>query len=126
MAKTKLADNLARLMKERGFNQVELAKRSGVPQSLISRYLRSDAKAEMPSVENLIALAKALRVTLDELTGITAAQIEKAESDVETGNLTDDERLLLEAWKKLPPDHWLRKAIADVLPREKDDKNETG
>lgn len=39
--------------------EVELARLSGVDQSLISRYLRSDQRARLPRLKNLVALAKA-------------------------------------------------------------------
>lgn len=60
---------LTQLMRERGLSGRLLAKKSGVPQQLISSYQRAGAQAKLPSVKNLMALAKALHVTPNDLLG---------------------------------------------------------
>ena len=57
-------------MTEKNVNQVELAKRSGISQGLISSYIRGGRAAKEPSLRNLLALQRALHCSLEELTGI--------------------------------------------------------
>lgn len=62
---------LAELMEKRGISGRELSKKSGVHYVQIMGYLRTDPKqGKLPTIENLIKLAQALRVTLEELTGL--------------------------------------------------------
>ena len=49
----------------RGWSQVELSERSGVPQPMISEIETGSVKA--PQVPTLYALARALRCTVDDL-----------------------------------------------------------
>jgi transcriptional regulator with XRE-family HTH domain len=62
---------LARLRKERGFTQVELAEKVGMIQALISDYERDKLR---PYADVVARLAAALSVTADELLGITPAE----------------------------------------------------
>ena len=76
----KFSRQLKIFMELRNFDQVELSKKSGVDQSLINKYLREDPKGQNPSLKNLVALAKALNCTLEELTGrpgINAAMLSR-------------------------------------------------
>lgn len=66
----KFSINLARIMREGDINQVELAKKSGISQPRISGYLSESKYAKFPSLKNLIKLARALHVSLEELTGL--------------------------------------------------------
>ena len=60
---------------ERGLSQAELARRSGVSQPLISMYESAKPGEKRPiirpTIDNVIALAKALHCTLEDLTGIS-------------------------------------------------------
>jgi transcriptional regulator with XRE-family HTH domain len=62
-----LGDRLARLRKERGFTQVELAAKMGIIQVLISDY---ECGKLRPNPDVLIKYATALQVTTDELLGL--------------------------------------------------------
>jgi len=55
---------LARLRKERGITQVELAESAGISQPNISGYERDLVR---PTVEMVIVIAKILKVSVDEL-----------------------------------------------------------
>lgn len=58
-------------MKKAGLNQVQLAKKSGVKQQYLSRYLNENAEGKLPrSLETLVSLCKALDCSLYELTGL--------------------------------------------------------
>ena len=63
------------VMAERGLNQTRLAKASGVKQGLISLYLSDNPKANAPQLKNLIALARALKCSLDSLAGLEKPHI---------------------------------------------------
>lgn len=83
---TKFRDNLRKLMGIYGLNQVELAKKSGVPQSLISQHLSGHPNVQTPSLKTLVALARALNCTLEELTGLESLRgIEKKVEAVKDG-----------------------------------------
>lgn len=69
-ADSALGKRLALLRKERGFTQVELAEKIGIIQPLISDYERGRLR---PHPEMLVKLATALKVTADELLGVTTA-----------------------------------------------------
>ncbi|MBN2619355.1 MAG: helix-turn-helix transcriptional regulator [Spirochaetales bacterium] len=60
--------DLKRIRKEKKLTQQELSQLSGVPQQSISRYEKGSRNADS---ENLKKLALALRVSADDLLGIT-------------------------------------------------------
>lgn len=62
-----LGQRLARLRKERGFTQAELADKIGINRVLVSDYERDRIR---PHYEMIIHLAYALEVTTDELLGV--------------------------------------------------------
>jgi len=62
-----LGARIARIRKERGFTQVELAKHIGIIQALVSDYERDKLR---PHAEMVIRFALALEVTTDELLGL--------------------------------------------------------
>lgn len=65
--KSLFADRLVSLMAEKGLNQVSLSNLSGVNQSGISKYLRSES---MPRAGELARMAIVLGVTMDYLWGL--------------------------------------------------------
>jgi transcriptional regulator with XRE-family HTH domain len=62
-----LGQRIARLRKERGYTQVELAEKMGMIQVLISDYERDKLR---PHPEVIVRFARALDVTVDELLGL--------------------------------------------------------
>jgi len=77
---------LMKLRQERGLTQVQLGYAASTTQRAISYY---ETEAEWPTVPQLIALAKALAVTADELLGL------KAPSKVALAQPGPEERRLL-------------------------------
>lgn len=69
-AQETVGQRLARLRKERGFTQVELAQRLGLVQALISDYERGKLRL---NADLLIRFAHALEVSADELLGLDKA-----------------------------------------------------
>ncbi len=67
LGKESLGERLARLRKERGFTQTELAEKMGILQNLVSAYERGRLRL---SAEMAIRFAKALGVSTDELLGL--------------------------------------------------------
>lgn len=59
-----LADRIARLRKERGYSQAELAVRIGIIQALVSDYEKGKLRL---SAEMAVRFARALEVTADDL-----------------------------------------------------------
>lgn len=91
----KFRENLCRLMEMRDLNQVQLSQRSGVSQSLISKHVRGESTAKTPSLKTLIALAYALRCTLEELTGLQSLRgIEEKIIRSKSGNLKLSDRAI--------------------------------
>lgn len=70
------AEKLKTLMKLRGLKQGELSKLSGVSQNAVSKWL--SGKAE-PSISNTVAVAKALGVTVADLTGEEPVELTSAD-----------------------------------------------
>lgn len=67
LGKESLGQRLARLRKEKGYTQTDLADRIGTIRELISNYERERLR---PNYEMVIRLAIALEVTADELLGM--------------------------------------------------------
>ena len=63
---TTIAQRINHGMQTHGFNQVQLAKLSGINASSISNYCRN---LQQPSPTNVLKLAKALNMNPDYLTG---------------------------------------------------------
>ena len=91
-------------MLEKGMSQVDLAKKSGIKQPLISNYLNESKSAKMPSLQTLVTLAGALHCTPNDLLGWPAEK-----------PFPDRSLLAWEAYLKLPPDDPRRKAIEVLL-----------
>ena len=62
---------LARIRKEKGFTQVELAEKLGIIQVLVSDYERDKLR---PYHEMIVRFAKALKISTDELLGVKPAK----------------------------------------------------
>jgi transcriptional regulator with XRE-family HTH domain len=69
-----LGQRMARLRKERGFTQIELAQKADTIQAVISGY---ECGRVRPHAAMVACLAQALGITADELLGLTSAQSEK-------------------------------------------------
>ena len=70
---------LARLRKEKGFTQVELAERVGINQVLVSDYERDRLRL---NAEMICRFAKALSVTSDVLLGLAGSRAMKPEGKI--------------------------------------------
>ena len=66
-----IGKRLARIRKEQGYTQVELAERIGIIQALVSDYERDKLRL---NAEMLIRFAQALNVSADDILGISAAK----------------------------------------------------
>jgi transcriptional regulator with XRE-family HTH domain len=75
---------LAALRKARGFTQVQLAHAARTTQRAVSYYENDDG---LPPAAALIELARALKVTADELLGLKAPKVERIDDDPETRRL---------------------------------------
>jgi len=69
------AENLTRARERRGLSYAELGRRSGVHRVCIREYERC---YYMPTLGNMVRLASALRVSLDELSGLVRLQVQAA------------------------------------------------
>ena len=87
-------ENLASIRKTKGITQVELAKLAGVSQRVIAGY---ETVIKNPTPDIVIRLAKALKVSIDELMGF--------KSFSEKGYILKNKRLLkkLKALDNMPP-----------------------
>lgn len=107
------SENLSCLMRGRYINQPELARLSGVDQSLISRYLREDPRAKLPKVNNLMALAAALGCSLDHLVGWSQPESQLPEHTEPAP--TEKQLTLWRKYSELPKGHWLKALIDQEL-----------
>ena len=71
---------LAAIRKARGLTQVQLAGTAGSTQRSISYYENDDG---IPPASAVIALAKALKVSADELLGLKPPRVERVHDDAE-------------------------------------------
>lgn len=62
----KFGDNLSVILKMKGIRQTDLAESTGIADATISRYVKGQME---PRIDNLIAIAEALGVTVDYLIG---------------------------------------------------------
>jgi transcriptional regulator with XRE-family HTH domain len=75
---------LTAIRRARGLTQVELAKAAGSTQRAISYYENDDG---VPPASVVIALAKVLGVSTDELLGVKPPKLQPAQDDPETRRL---------------------------------------
>lgn len=71
LGKESNGQRLARLRKERGYTQIELADKTGIPQTLITDYERDRLRLH---AEMVVRFAQALEVSADELLGLNGAK----------------------------------------------------
>src|SRR3990172_10946493 len=71
LGKETIGQRIARLRKERGYTQTELAEKTGIPQTLITDYERDKLRLH---AEMVIRFAQALEVTTDEILGIKTSK----------------------------------------------------
>ena len=55
---------IAKILKERGWNQAELARRASVPRSYITRVMHVDPKGSPPTLRTLVAIETALQAPI--------------------------------------------------------------
>ena len=60
--------NLRELRKQQGMTQLEVQMKTGIEQTLLSKYENGE---RVPTVENLMALARLFRTSMDYLMGLT-------------------------------------------------------
>lgn len=79
---SKFAQRLKAARLKRGISQKHLAERVGIRSATLSAYENVEAEKRVtPSLENAVALARELEVSLDYLCGIDAAGIKKSATD---------------------------------------------
>jgi transcriptional regulator with XRE-family HTH domain len=78
------AKRLAAIRRMRGMTQIDLADAAGTTQRAVSYYENAFG---FPPAPQLVALAKALRVTTDELLGVKAIKADSRSEDPETRRL---------------------------------------
>ena len=76
------ADNLKKIISQRGTTQREIAEKLGVTETTISRYVTTGPKGRTPNVESLVALAQVLNVSLDTLVGVEPPATARQAPDV--------------------------------------------
>ena len=59
--KAMFAENLKKIISQRGTTQREIAEKLGVTETTISRYVTTGPKGRTPNVESLVALAQVLK-----------------------------------------------------------------
>jgi transcriptional regulator with XRE-family HTH domain len=77
---TSFGERLQNLRKARGMTQVQLAEAAETTQRAVSYY---ETEAGFPPAPAVIALAKALSVTTDELLGVKPPKLERVNDDSE-------------------------------------------
>jgi transcriptional regulator with XRE-family HTH domain len=81
---TSFGQRLVLLRKARGFTQVQLARAANTTQRAISYY---ETEAGFPPAPAVVQLARALRITTDELLGVRTPKIDHLDDDAESRRL---------------------------------------
>ena len=102
--KNVFAENLKRIISQRGTTQREVAEKLGVTETTVSRYVTTGPKGRTPNVESLVALAPVLNVSLDTLVGVEPPATARQAPDV---------KILLSAYEKAAIDQ--REAIWSMM-----------
>ena len=76
------ADNLKKIISQKGTTQRRIAEKLGVTETTISRYVTTGPKGRTPNVESLVALAQVLNVSLDTLVGVEPPATARQAPDV--------------------------------------------
>ena len=98
------AENLKRIISQRGTTQREVAEKLGVTETTVSRYATVGPKGRTPNVEYLVALAQVLNVSLDTLVGVEPPA---------TARQAPDTKILMSAYEKATIDQ--REAIWSMM-----------
>ena len=81
-SKVMFAENLKKIMSQRGATQREIAEKLGVTETTVSRYVTTGPKGRTPNVEGLAALAQILNVSLDTLVGVELPDVDRRHTEV--------------------------------------------
>jgi len=81
---TRFGERLQAIRKARGLTQVQLAEAAETTQRAISYY---ETEAGFPPAPAVIDLAKALRISTDELLGVKAPKVERIHDDTKSRRL---------------------------------------
>jgi len=108
---SKLQENIQKQMARLGLNAAQLAKKAKVSPPYLWRIIKGERDAEAIGFLKLQALAKALRISISELTG------DPAYKDLEhlLAHASELDRKIFECVVDLPEDHHKRKTILDIL-----------
>lgn len=72
-------ERLITVLNEHGMTQADLCRASGIPTSLMSNYYKGKSK---PTLDNAVAIAQAIGITLDELVGFKPQSLTEREEDL--------------------------------------------
>ncbi len=106
-------NNLRRLMKQRGIDAAQLSEKTGIPAPSINRILDEISSPNQAALERI---SEALDVSIEDLIG----EDPPAKKTIEVTGIEKD---IIEAYRKLPDNHWLKQAIDENL-LDKSNKNE--
>jgi predicted transcriptional regulator len=107
----KFVKNLQRLLKERDIDAAQLSEMTEIPLPSIERILDEISYPNKAAMERI---ADRLGISLQELIGEESPKPEKKET-VEAISVSGKEKAIIEGYRNLPNDHWLRKAIEENL-----------
>lgn len=126
--KAYLAGKLVELLNQTGAIQQDLADFAGIGQGLVADHIRQKS---FPKINILLKYRDfftrklARVVTLYELTNLESLKGIEKEADA-VGDLTDEEKAMLEAYNSLPDDDWRRKAVDEILLKRKEVEKKKG
>ncbi len=103
--------NLISLIKKQKISQDELSQKTGIPISSLSRLLGG---VSQPNKEAINLLAEAVGLSVDEIIRINP-KVDDLDDKKEKVSFTEMERQIILAYRQLPDDHWLKKAIDETL-----------
>ena len=103
-----MVKNLKKLRNEKKVSQQQLAEKIGVSQQSVNKYENHNVE---PDIETLIKIADYFHTSVDYLIGNT--ELDRVIENVEKYDLSYDEKLLIDKYRKLDYDE--RESIAHVM-----------
>ena len=102
------------IIKRRGIDINQLADKSGIPVSSLTRMLGG---VSIPNQKAITKLCEAVDMSVDEIIEMEIPHEAKT-ADEDSFVLTAYENKIIIAYRQLPDDHWLKKAIDETLLSE--------
>lgn len=123
-----MAGKLVEFLNQTGTIQQDLADFAGIGQGLVADHIRQKSFPKIAILlkyRDFFTRKLARTVTLYELTGLESLKGIERDADA-VGDLSAEEKAVLEAYNSLPDDDWRKKAVDEILLKRKEVEKKKG